>query len=815
MILNQFKVVLRNLINNRSFSLINILGLALGMASCFLIILYCWHEFSYDAFQPESERIYRVEYTVSLSEEINSGRIPPTVGPRLADYFSEVEASSRFYSRELSVVSVGNDAQFEMEDVFFVDSTATRVFDFDFISGDSESALLSPRAVVLTDHTADLLFGTTDAVGRELQLAGIEGYHVTAVVKAWPDHSHLEFNMLLPYEAMITVEPEHAQERLQGVLENNWIATHSYTYVRLHPNQNPENVNGRFKEFIQEFGHERFRDKQSFALLPIRDIHLRAEEGGPKPSGNLDYLYLFLAVGIMILALASINFINISIASSLTRAKQIGVRKILGARRGTLIRQFIGESFLLSLFAFLIALLLTILALPHLNTLTGLDIAFAPLQVPLQFLSFIAILLTCTILAGIYPAFVVTGFSPAHVLRGGALSSSSHSGKWFRKVLITFQFVVAIGFIAGSVVVFLQIRHMQNQTLGFNQDLVVNLPINSGGNINAVFRPGDPDIRQRMNSFDESLSAHPKIMAVTQGYSAPGLGAIARNVWNENVPQEDNFFPRILPVDYDYVETFDLQLIAGRDFDVDFGTDHNSAFMLNEQAMIAMGFSTPEDALGSAMTLEGKEGLVVGILADFHYNSLHQAIDPLILEVRPGSFSFFSARILDGEIPGTLAFIEDQWKSFFPEKVFEYSFLDESIAEAYLAEQRLGKIVSYFSYLAIFISCFGLLGLAALLTQQRFKEIGIRKVLGASVTQILSLISREFVMIIFVAMLIAAPLTWYFLKDWLAEFAYRIDFPWWIILASGALVLIIAFVTVSSQSARAALSNPVDAISEM
>ncbi len=814
MILNQIKVALRNLVNNRSFSLINILGLALGMASCFLIILYCWHEFSYDAFQPEADRIYRVEYTVSLAEEINSGRIPPTVGPRLADYFSEIEACSRFYSRELSVVAVGSDAQFELEDVFFVDSTATHVFDFDVISGDSESALVSPRAVVLTDHTADLLFGTNDVVGRELQLAGIEGYHVTSVVKAWPDHSHLEFNMLLPYEAMVTVEPEHAQERLQGVLENNWIATHSYTYVRLHPNQDPKNVDDRFKEFIQEFGHERFRDKQSFALLPIEDIHLRSAEGGPKPAGNIDYLYLFLAIGIMILALASINFINITIASSLTRAKQIGVRKILGARRGTLIRQFIGESFLLSLFAFLIALLLTIVALPHLNTLTGLEITFAPLEIPLQFLSFVGILLTCTLLAGIYPAFVVTGFSPAHVLRGGSLSSNSGSGTWFRKALITFQFVVAIGFIAGSVVVFLQIRHMQNQSLGFNHELVVNLPINSGGNINAVFRPGDPGIRQRMNSFDESLSAHPKIMAVTQGYNAPGLGAIARNVWNEHVPQEDNFFPRILPVDYDYVETFDLQLVAGRDFDVDFGTDHTSSFMLNEQAMTAMGFASPEEALGSAMTLEGKEGLVVGILADFHYNSLHQAIDPLILEVRPGSFSNFSARIQAGEIPGTLAFIEAQWKEFFPEKVFEYSFLDESLAEAYLAEERLGKIVSYFSYLAIFISCFGLLGLAALLTQQRFKEIGIRKVLGASVTQILSLISREFVFIIFISMLIAAPLTWYVLKDWLAEFAYRINFPWWIILASGATVLIVAFITVSSQSARAAMSNPVDAIRE-
>ncbi len=812
MMQNRFKIALRNLWKNKRSSLINIFGLSVGLACSYLIILYSWHEYTYDTFHPKADRIFRVEYGLQLSNEVSTGRTPPTVGPRLVDYFPEIEAAARFYPRELSVEVPESGRQFELDNVFFADSSALRVFDFDFIRGDRVQALHSPSSVILTAETALRLYGSMEVIGRPLRLAGEDGFSVSGVVKAWPDNAHMEFNMLLTYGAMVAVEPAHARAVTQWVIDNNWIATHSFTYVLLRENQDPSRVNRRFAQFIDEFGDERFKEKQSLSLLPVKDIHLYSEEGGPKPPGNLNYLYLFAIVGIIILMIAAINFINLSTASSFSRAKEVGVRKVLGAQRISLVGQFLGESFLLSFLAFLIAMALTVWALPYLNELTGLEITYAPWHMPKMTYLFVGIFLLTGFLAGIYPAFFVTRFKPLTVLRGTLSENRSSGVQWFRKSLITLQFVAAIGFIAGTITVYLQLRYLQNQPLGFNRDLVINLPLNSGGNINEVFRPGDSTLRQRMNTFDESLSEHPNVIAVTQGYRPPGLGAVGRNVWNDHIPQSENLFARVLSVDYDYVESFDLKIVEGRDFDRSFGTDHLSSFMINEEAVQALGWSNPSEAVGQSMVLEGKEGQVIGVLKNFNYASLYQEIDPLVLEVRPGAFAYFSVVIEDANITATLSFLEDKWKQFFPEKVFEFEFLDDRINEAYLSERRLSEMIGYFSLVAIFIACFGLLGLAALLIQQRFREIGIRKVLGASVNQILRLISEDFMKLIGLAMLIAAPLTWYALSGWLEEFAYRIEFPWWLLLVSGLIVILIAFVAICTQSLRAALANPVDAI---
>ncbi|NND31881.1 MAG: FtsX-like permease family protein [Saprospiraceae bacterium] len=813
MLTNLIKLALRNLWKKRVFSFINIFGLALGMACFFLTLIYCEHEFNYDRFHSDGERLYRVEYRINLQEEINSGRIPPTIGPAIRDYFPEVESVARFYERDLSIKIPEDQSQFELENVFFVDSTATKVFKFDFIHGDPRSALHRPASVVLSDVTALQLFGTTDVIGNAIQLAGEDGFQISGVVKAWPDNSHLEFTMLLPYSTMIMVEPQHTRELTQQVLENNWIATHSYTYVKLKSNQNYEIVNKKFAAFLQEKGDERFRDKQSFSLLPVSSIHLESPEGGPKPPGNRGYLYLFILVGLLTLAIACINFVNLATASSMARAKEVGVRKVLGAQRQFLILQFLGESLLLSFIAFIISLSIAYFSLPYLNDLTNTEIPFPFSDAGILSLFFLVFIIT-GILAGLYPAFFISGFKAVSILKGRTTTSGQSWNNWLRQGLITLQFIAAIGFIGGAAILFLQLKYLKEKPLGFHEDLQLSLPINSGNNINAVFRPGDANIRARMNSFDESLLAHSNIRAVTQCYRPPGLGAVARNVWNEHVTQEDNFFARILAVDYDYVETYDLTLVAGRDFDQSFGTDHISSFMVNEQAVKALGWTDPQDALGKQMTLEGKEGSVVGVLKDFNYADLRSEVDPLVMEVRPGSFGYFGVRLQNADIPETLKFIEAKWKEAFPEKVFEYSFLDETINEAYIAERRLSKMIGIFAGLAIFISCFGLFGLTALLTQQRFKEIGIRKVLGASIGQILAMMAKDFIKLIGVALLIATPLTWFLVKDWLAEFAYRIDFPWWVTISSGILVMLIAFLTISSQSLRAATAHPAEAIRE-
>ena len=811
---NQLKLAFRNLKKNKSFSLINIFGLSLGMACCFLIILYTWHEFNYDNFHKNADQLYRIEYKIERADALKMGRIPSPVAPALADFFPEIEASSRFYPRNLSVELPESKKQFEVEDVFFVDSSAVNVFEFDFIHGTPQYALHRPNAVLITDKIAIHLFGKTDVIGKDLRLAGKDGFRVSAVVKAWPDNSHLSFNMLLPYKSMYAVEPQHARENVEWFVNNNWSATHSYTYVKLKPNQHPDKVNNRFHAFIQEKGREDMRDKQSFSLIPIQDIHLLADGDGPKPKGNLGYLKLFLFVGILTLFIACINFINLSTASSLTRSKEVIMRKILGAPRSTLISQFLGESMLLSFFSFLVSIVITLLVLPHLNNLTGIEIPYTSFLNPLILGLFTSIFLLTGFLAGAYPAFFVSRFKPGKLLKGIGSNQQKPWNAWLRKGLITLQFLAAIGFIAGTITLYLQVDHLRNQPLGFNEDLVLSIPLDSGNNLNSLLRPGDATLRQRMNTLDEKLLSNPNIKAVTQCSKLPGEGTISQHVSTKDIPKEDHTITNVLSVDYDFAETLELDVIAGRDFDASFGTDHLDGFVINEKAVKLLGWQNADNAVGQQMEMGGKEGKVLGVLKDFHFESLHDEIKPLVMEVRPGNFGFFALRLENSNIQETLGYLEEQWKTAFPEKGFEYVFLDETLNETYKTEKRLTSMISYAAFLAIFISCFGLFGLAALLTQQRFREIGIRKVLGASVNQILQLIAKDFIKLIFLAMLLATPLTWYFLKDWLADFAYAINFPWWATLVSGLAVMILAFITISAQSIRAALSNPVEAIRE-
>lgn len=812
--LKQLKYAFVHLRKNKGFSALNILGLALGMSSCFLAVLYCWHEFNYDTFQPEAENIYRIEYSMDGPSGEKRGRIPPAVGPALQAYFPEIAAVSRFYPRDLSVAIVEQQLQQEVEHVYFVDTGVTEVFTFDFIQGNPRTALLNPKAVVLTDKLAQQLFGTTAVLGRSLRLAGEDGFSVTGVIKEWPDQTHLPINMLLPFEAMITVEPEHARERTRGFTQYNWSATHSYTYVKLNPQQSQEEVNRRLVTFVSEQGDERLKDKQHLSLIPIQDIHLYADRGGPKPLGNERYLYLFLIAGLLTLGIAAINFINLSTADAMRRAKEVGTRKVLGARRSSLIFQFLGESILLSGIAFLAALALTSLALPYLNQVTGSQIPSAALFTPLLLVGFLGLALLSGILAGIYPAFFLSQFQAIAILKGSLASSERPWNAWMRKGLITVQFVVAMVFITAAGTVFLQLRHLQEQPLGFQQDLMLSVPLNSQNNLNALLRPGDPQIRQRMNTLDERLLSHPQITAVTQCSALPGLGTVARTIATEEISSEEHLTAPILAVDYDFSETFDLEILAGRDFDAAFGVDHLSSFLINEQMLSLLSWDSPENAIGKQLTVGRKEGTVVGVVKDFHIESLHQSIQPMAMEVNPGSFGYFALKVAGQAIPETLSFIEEAWQSAFPEKVFEYSFLNEELDQAYQVERKLGQVIGYAAFLAVCIALFGLLGLAARLTQRRYKEIGIRKVLGASSTQILELISKEFIFLVLFAILLALPLSWYSLDLWLADFPFRIRFPWWLGIISGLGVMLIALITIGTQSLRAALSNPVEAIRE-
>ncbi|MCB0847431.1 MAG: ABC transporter permease, partial [Bacteroidetes bacterium] len=589
---------------------------------------------------PPADRLYRVNYQLQFDTEINIARTPPTLGPAIQNYFPEVESMTRLYPRNVSVMVAEDDKQLELQNVFFADSTAPQVFEFDFIHGDANTALDNPFSVILTDETAEALFGTTDVVGRQIQLGGADNFQVTGVVKNWNDRAHLEFNMLVFFQNMVDLEPEHARETMRQVLVTNPIASHSYTYVLLKENQSAENVNQKFPAFVEEWAHERFKDKQSFSLFPVRDIHLHSTVGQEVvPSTNANLLTLFIGIGIITLVIACINFINLSTASSLNRSREVGIRKVLGAKQRALVGQFLGESMLLSFFAFILSLFLAWLGMPLINSITGLDLVFAPWQNLPLFLIFIAVFAFAGLLAGSYPAFFVSRFDPVASLKGSTAKVKNRGGVSIRKALITLQFLVAIVFISSAGVIFLQLNFFRNQPLGFDKELTLMVPIDSDNNINAVFRPGDAQMRQRMNTLDEELLSHANIKAVTQCSQQPGMGAIGRNVWTDKVPREENFFGNVLAVDYDYVETIGLEVIAGREFDTSFGTDHISSFVINETAVRSLQWASPDSAIGQKLTVEGKEGQVVGVIKDYHFASLYTNIDPLILEIRPGAFS--------------------------------------------------------------------------------------------------------------------------------------------------------------------------------
>lgn len=810
---NYLKIVFRNLGKRKVFAAINVFGLALGMTCCFLIVQYVWHETNYDTFHKDGDRLYRVAYHVNFSNEMTLAAIPPAFATQLEENFPEMETFARMYPRDVSVTVVDSDKQFEIEQAYFADSTITDVFDFDFIHGDEATALDRPFSVVLTDKMALQFFGTTDVIGKELRLAGANNFRVTGVVKDWPEQAHTEIKMFVPYKNMADVEPAYMRDLVLRVLESNWTASHSYTYVKLKANQNLAAINEKFAAYIDKYGTENTKNKQAFSLFPVKDIHLESEMGiEQKPTVSWDRIYLFIGIAIITLLIACINFINLTTASSLTRAKEVGVRKVLGAGKSALVGQFLGESVLLSFFAFLISLILTALAMPTMNALTGLNLIFAPWETPLLFLGFIGIFLVAGLLAGGYPAFYVSKFQAIASLKGSKGNTGKTGGAYLQKALITIQFLATIAFISGAAIIYMQLNFFRNQPLGFEQELTLQVPIDSRTNLNAAFRGGDATLRQKMNTLDDVLLQNPKIKAVTQCSRAPGFGAIGRRIWNEHVPNEAAFTAGVNAIDYDYVETFGLEIVAGRDFDLSFGTDHINSYMINEKGANTLGWESPEAAIGQPIFESGREGVIIGVLKDYHFSSLQQQIQPLLYRVNPGEFGNFIVRINNGDIPATISFVQDKWKEFFPEKAFEYEFLDQALDDAYAAEERFGNIITYFAWIAVLISCFGLFGLAALLTQHRFKEIGIRKILGASVGQIISSLAIDFLKLIGLAMVLAFPLVWYFMDNWLQDFAFRIDFPYWVPFAVGIGVVILAFLTISSQTLKAALSNPVKAL---
>jgi putative ABC transport system permease protein len=789
MIKNYMKIAFRNLIKHKAFSLINISGLAIGMACCLLIIIFVQDELSYDKFNARADRIYRM-----TSEENRRGVIAnyplvfSGVPCALQNDYSEVLNFVRFDPR-LNVLINSGDKKFYEERLFYADASVFEVFTFPLVKGDPDTALKEPYSIVLTEKMAEKYFGSGDPMSQTLMIDNEHDYKITGILKKIPRNSHIKFDFLA---SMATLE---AQDPRYGKL---W-AWNCYSYLLLPEGFSYLDLEKKFPDFIRRHRGEKAVEAYTFSLQPLTSIHLHSHLAYEiEANGDIRYVYIFSAIAFFILLIACINFMNLSTARSANRAKEVGVRKVLGADRIRLTKQFLGESLFLSLTALPVAAALVELFLPAFNVMTGKELRIDYFGNSVVFIGLIGILLFVGIVSGSYPAFFLSTFRPSEVLKGKLRAGTGSS--LFRKVLVVVQFTISIILIAGTIIIYTQLDFIRNKKLGFDKEQVVVMPVSRSG------------IGQNFEAFKRELLQNPGIESVCGSTSLPSLLPTRSVFIPEGVEEGERLPLRNVLVDYDFIKTFGMEIIEGRDFSRDFATDMKEAFIINETARKEFGW---DSAVGKRLIdLDGPKGHVVGVVKDFHFRSKHQKIEPLILSLLPSSryVYFVSVKIKSSNLRDTLNFLKDRWQAFSPGWPFDYFFLDDNFDRLYKSEDRLRQVFLTFTFLAIFIACLGLFGLAAFSAEQRTKEIGIRKVLGATVSNILILISREFTKWILVANLIAWPIAYFAMHRWLQNFAYRVSIGWWVFIAAALLALGVALFTVGFQAVKAALANPSDAL---
>ena len=809
MLKHYFTITLRNLRKHRSFSIINIAGLALGITCFTLIALYVQYELSFDRFHHDADRIYRVIQQRTYDDEAFS-RTGGAHAVALAQDFPALEEVVRVSQIPVEVQRLNStDAILQEEERFyFADSNFFRVFDFELLAGDPQQVLTSPEAVILTASTARRYFGDENPLGQTIRVGDELELEVRGVMADPPGNSHLQIDFLASVAAL------KRMYRYQGEFTSYWWPW-LWTYVKLTPNASAPDINAQMVAFNERHRQQLGGEENVPQLQPLTDIHLYSNTSeDPMPGGSITYVAILSAISLLILFIACINFTNLSLARSVQRAKEVGIRKTVGAARGVLVRQFLGESLLLSGIALAIGLLLSELLLPFFSELAQrpLAIDFGE-QLPFWG-ALLAVVVITGLLAGSYPAWVLSGVNAARVLKGQLWRPREHSNLLQRSLLV-FQFVASIALIAGTLIAYQQLNYLQAAGLGFAQEqiLTVALPNEIGD--------------EKIASLERAFGSVAEVQQTSRTFERPGFGnGIDQAYEVKEMAKEKDRGSRIFRqhVGYDYFDLLDIPLVSGRIFSAASGTDDTAAVVLNERAVRQFGF-TPETALGKSVrtyvyengqTYGDLTGTVVGVVADYHGTSLRDPIEPTVFMSSEGPLRQYTNHLLIKTTGGNLASVrlalEQQWNTVFPNRYFEASFLDADLALRYAEEQRLGKIMLTFSALAILIACLGLYGLASYLAERRTKEIGIRKTLGASVQQLLVLFNRDFIRLILIAFVVAIPITYYAMNRWLEDFAYHIDIGAAVFAVAGLLCLVIALATVSYQSLRAAWVNPVNAL---
>jgi putative ABC transport system permease protein len=790
MIKNYIKIAFRNLWRHKSFSLINIIGLAVGMTAFLLILMYVTFELSYDKFHAKADQVYRLNVDIKSANDVMKLSVSSApMGPTIKADFPEVQESTRIFGGGY-VVKVGNQL-FQENRVFLTEPSFFNVFSFPLIKGDAKTALKNPFSVVLTETIAKKYFGLADPIGKTLIIDGKEPSLVTGVVKDVPANSQFKFDMLYSISTL--------EKKYPGRLEQ-WGNFGNFTYLLLTKGANAAQLQSKFPAFLKKHISEADRkggEDYALYLKPLKDAYMDTRGGFEQ--GSLSNIYIFSVVALFILLIAAINFINLTTARATERAKEVGVRKVIGAARNQLTMQFLGESVILCLISFAISVLLVSIALSPFNQLAGKIISPNIFEHGYIFVLLIISILI-GVVAGAYPALALSNFKPVVILKGKF--SSSAKGTLLRKGLVVFQFTISIVLIVGTLIVYNQLSYMRNQPLGFEKNQMVTIDFG-----------GDESVIKSYETIKNEFRSIPNVLAVSLSSGIPGGGNA--NAHSELENRQGTMQPmniNMYNIDYDFIKIYGMKVIAGRAFSKDYGTDSTKAIVINEATVKNLGYASPNDAIGKKFSQWGREGKIIGVVKDFHYRSLQQNVEPLNMRVNPSDAGTFTLKISSENIPATLSAIENKWKVLIPQRPFNYAFVDENFNKQYATEERFGKLFMYFAILAIFISCLGLLGLASYSTLQRTREIGIRKVLGASIPGIVNMLSKEFLQLVFIAAFIAFPLAWYGMHSWLKDFAYKVDIGWLVFAVAGILAFMIAIATVSFQAIRAAVANPVKSL---
>ena len=807
MIRSYLKLTLRNLQKHKGYSFINISGLAIGMACCILILLYVTDELSYDTYHEKANRIYRVGAISSIgTTSRHYATVPPALAPELVSSIPEVEAATRIFD-SFELQGRLDDQNIRIPDVFFMDPTFFDIFTHEFIAGDSDKAFANPDSIVITEETASRLFGEADPIGKVITLPPDRSIQITGVIKNVPKNSHFLFNGIVP-----TTFIRDQEGRPHPVLAAPYFCE-VYAYLLLNNDANPKDVEKKIMATHEAKWGEMFKQRgttRQYPLMRLKDIHLRStdeyEIGTP---GDINNVYLFSGIALLVLIIACFNFINLATARSASRAREVGIRKVFGSKKNQLIQQFLSESIAVSLISLVLGIALVMTILPLFNNLSGKQFEQTQLLKLPAILGFLGIIIFTGFIAGSFPAFILSAFQPVVVLRGKFSSASKNSS--LRKILVIVQFAISIFMIVGILTMVRQLDYMKNKDLGFKKEQLL---------VSQFFgNRREEENSQRFDALKDRILKNPNITAISFSAIIPG-GELGYDAYlPEGRGDDETVRARNYWVDYDFVKTYGMEIVLGRDFSREFSTDAGEAIIINEKMAQALGWG--DDCLGKRIyniARDNREGRIVGVVKDFHSGSMRLEISPVILSCEPEFFAFVTARILPVNVPSTLSFLENNLREVsqqvFPDRefTFDYHFVDDDFRTKYAEEEKARQVYVIFGALAVFIACLGLFGLASFTLEQRTKEIGVRKVLGASVNNIIFLLSKEFAKLVLFANIVAWPLAFYVMNRWLGNFAYRIGIGWDIFVLSGILAIVIALFTVCFHSVRAALSNPATAL---